>query len=56
VSDKLVIHVASVHQYNADEKTFKTVPGSGGLSTEANALEATYAWDWAQNIWADTLL
>jgi NADH dehydrogenase FAD-containing subunit len=56
VSDKLVIHVASVHQYNADEKTFKTVPGSGGLSNEANALEGTYAWNWAQNIWADTLL
>ena len=56
VSDKLVIHVASVHQFNADEKTFKTVPGSGGLSTEANALEGTYAWNWAQNIWADTLL
>jgi len=56
VSDKLVIHVASMHQYNAEEKTFKTVPGSGGLSTEANALEGTYAWNWAQNIWADTLL
>jgi NADH dehydrogenase FAD-containing subunit len=56
VSDKLVIHVASVHQYNAEEKTFKTVPGSGGLSNEANALEGTYAWNWAQNIWADTLL
>jgi len=56
VSDKLVIHVASVHHFNAEEKTFKTVPGSGGLSTEANALEGTYAWNWAQNIWADTLL
>jgi hypothetical protein len=56
VSDKLVVHVASVHQYNADEKTYKTVPGSGGLSTEANALEGTYAWNWAQNIWADTLM
>ncbi|NDC61585.1 MAG: flavocytochrome C [Betaproteobacteria bacterium] len=56
VSDKQVIHVASVHQYNAEEKTFKTVPGSGGLSADANALEATYAWNWAQNIWADTLL
>ena len=56
VSDKLVIHVASVHQYNVEEKTFKTVPGSGGLSNEANALEGTYAWNWAQNIWADTLL
>ena len=55
VSDKLVVHVASVHQYNAEEKTYKTVAGSGGLSSEANALEGTYAWNWAQNIWADSL-
>ena len=56
VSDNMVVHVASVHQYNAEEKTFKTVPGSGGVSAEANTLEATYAWNWAQNIWADSLL
>ena len=56
VSDKLVVHVASVHQYNAEEKTYKSVAGSGGLSSEANALEGTYAWNWAQNIWADSLL
>ena len=56
VSDKLVVHVASVHQYNTEEKTYKPVPGSGGLSSEANALEGTYAWNWAQNIWADSLL
>lgn len=56
VSDNMVIHVASVHQFNGDEKTYKTVPGSGGVSAEANALEATYAWNWAQNIWADSLL
>ena len=56
VSDNMVIHVASVHQFNVDEKTYKTVPGSGGVSAEANTLEATYAWSWAQNIWADSLL
>jgi NADPH-dependent 2,4-dienoyl-CoA reductase/sulfur reductase-like enzyme len=56
VSDKLVVHVSSVHQYNTEEKTYKTVAGSGGLSAEANALEGTYAWNWAQNIWADSLL
>ena len=56
VSDNMVIHVASVHQFNVDEKTYKTVPGSGGVSAEANTLEATYAWNWAQNIWADSLL
>ena len=56
VTDKLVVHVASVHQYVAAEKTFKTVAGSGGLSTQPNELEGIYAWNWAKNIWADTLL
>jgi NADPH-dependent 2,4-dienoyl-CoA reductase/sulfur reductase-like enzyme len=55
VNDHMVVHVASVHQYLTDEKTYKTVPGSGGLSSEANTLEGTYAWNWAQNIWADSL-
>ena len=56
VNDKLVVHVASVHQYVAAEKTYKTVAGSGGVSSAPNALEGIYAWNWAQNIWADTLL
>ena len=56
VNDKLVVHVASVHQYVAAEKTFKTVAGSGGVSAAPNELEGVYAWNWAQNIWADTLL
>lgn len=56
VNDKLVVHVASVHQYVAAEKTYKTVTGSGGVSSAPNELEGVYAWNWAQNIWADTLL
>lgn len=56
VNDTDVVHVASVHQYVAAEKTFKTVPGSGGLSPAATALEGTYAWGWAKNIWADSLV
>ena len=55
VDNKNVVHVASVHSYVAAEKTFKTVPGSGGLSPAPNELEGIYAWNWAQNIWADTL-
>jgi len=49
------MHVASVHQYDAAEKTMKTVPGSGGVSAAASAAEAGYALGWAENIWADTL-
>jgi sulfide dehydrogenase [flavocytochrome c] flavoprotein chain len=55
VDAKNVIHVASVHEYVAAEKTFKTVAGSGGLSTAPTELEGNYAWNWARTIWADTL-
>jgi sulfide dehydrogenase [flavocytochrome c] flavoprotein chain len=55
VSDEDVVHVASVHRYDAAQKTMVTVPGSGGVSSAANELEGRYALAWARNIWADTL-
>jgi NADPH-dependent 2,4-dienoyl-CoA reductase/sulfur reductase-like enzyme len=55
VSEEDVIHVASVHQYDAAKKTMVTVAGSGGVSSAANELEGRYAMSWARNIWADTL-
>ena len=55
VNAKEVVHVASVHQYITTEKTFKPVPGSGGVSPGPTTLEGVYAWGWAHNIWADTL-
>ena len=55
VTAKDVIHVASVHQYDAADKTFKTVPGSGGVSAGANQIEGRYALSWADNIWHDML-
>ena len=55
VDHRNVIHVASVHEYVAAEKTFKTVAGAGGLSPAPNETEGVYAWNWAQNIWADSL-
>jgi sulfide dehydrogenase [flavocytochrome c] flavoprotein chain len=55
VSPAEVIHVASVHEYVAAEKTFKSIAGSGGVSAVRSELEATYAAGWARNIWADTL-
>ncbi|MBA3773601.1 MAG: FAD-dependent oxidoreductase [Ramlibacter sp.] len=53
VDDKNVVHVASVHEYV--DNTFKTVAGSGGLSTAPTQEEGAYAMTWARNIWADTL-
>jgi len=55
VSARDVIHVASVHAYDAARKTLLVVPGSGGVSQDASAIEGEYAWNWARNIWADTL-
>ena len=49
------MHVASVHQYDAAEKTMKAVPGAGGVSPAASVAEAAIALGWADNIWADTL-
>jgi hypothetical protein len=55
VDGKNVIHVASVHQYDAGEKTMVAVKGAGGLSSGPSEAEGVYAWGWARNIWADTL-
>jgi sulfide dehydrogenase [flavocytochrome c] flavoprotein subunit len=55
VSDKEVIHVASVHQYDAAQNTILPVKGSGGVSSARSELEGAYAWSWARNIWADML-
>ena len=56
VSDTDVVHVASVHKWNAEQKTLVAVQGAGGLTPTANALEGQYAKSWAKNIWADALL
>lgn len=55
VSDKEAVHVASVHRYDAAQKTLVTVPGSGGVSAQRSELEGGYANAWAQNIWSDML-
>jgi NADPH-dependent 2,4-dienoyl-CoA reductase/sulfur reductase-like enzyme len=55
VSADEVIHVASVHQYDADKKTLNPVAGAGGLSPSRNRMEALTGFAWASNIWADML-
>ena len=55
VSDKEVIHVASVHKYDKEKKTMLAVPGAGGLSPEASWQEGITAVAWLHNIMQDTL-
>jgi len=54
-SDREVVHVSSVHRYDAARKTMLAVHGAGGLSPAPNEQEAPYAFGWARNIWADML-
>lgn len=53
VSDKEVIHVASVHAYNSDKRTMEVVKGASGVSTGPSELEGHYAEAWGRNIWND---
>jgi len=55
VSDKDVIHVASVHRYDPEKKTMVVAQGASGVSSAPNQLEGTYAESWGKNIWADML-
>ena len=55
ITDKDVVHVCSVHQYDKEKKTMVAVPGSGGVSPAMSEIEGRYAFSWAKNIWADTL-
>ncbi len=55
VSDKDVIHVASVHKYDGEQRTMVSVKGAGGLSQVANEAEGLMAESWGRNIWNDVL-
>ncbi len=55
VSDREVVHVASVHRYDPAQKTMVAVPGSGGLSPAPSVKEGAFAMGWAHAIWDDML-
>lgn len=55
VSDREVVHVASVHQFDKAKKTMVAVPGAGGLSPAPSVKEGAFAMGWAEAIWDDML-
>jgi sulfide dehydrogenase [flavocytochrome c] flavoprotein chain len=55
VSQKEAIRVSSVHEWEPGQSTLVAVKGSGGVSAARSEAEATYAWNWARTIWADSL-
>lgn len=55
VSDRDVIHVASVHEYDRELRTMVPIEGAGGLSEAANEAEGSIAEAWGANIWNDVL-
>lgn len=55
VSQKEAIRVSSVHDWDPGQGTLVPVKGSGGVSAARSEAEATFAWNWARTIWADSL-
>ncbi|HUF22362.1 MAG TPA: NAD(P)/FAD-dependent oxidoreductase [Burkholderiales bacterium] len=55
VSDRDVVHVASVHAYDREQKTMLIVDGASGVSPGPSTLEGQYAESWGRNIWNDML-
>ncbi|AEG67506.1 NAD(P)/FAD-dependent oxidoreductase [Ralstonia solanacearum] len=49
------MHVATVHRYDATERTMLTVPGAGGLSDAPSVTEGRLAQGWSRAIWSDML-
>jgi NADPH-dependent 2,4-dienoyl-CoA reductase/sulfur reductase-like enzyme len=59
IDDRHAVHVSSVHRWVPEKRTIEPVPGAGGISSQERsswAIEANYAWGWAQTIWADMLV
>ncbi|AJP59132.1 flavocytochrome C [Pandoraea vervacti] len=55
VSATEAMHVASVHRFDASQRTMMPVPGTGGASPRATRDEFALGLAWAQGIWADML-
>ena len=48
INDREAVHIASVHRYDARQKTFLAVPGAGGLSAAKSEIEGNYGVAWAR--------
>jgi sulfite dehydrogenase len=55
ISNRDVVHVASVHRYDPAQKTLVPVKGAGGLSPAISEREAEVAMGWAHSIFSDAL-
>jgi NADPH-dependent 2,4-dienoyl-CoA reductase/sulfur reductase-like enzyme len=55
ITDRAAVHICSVHQYDREQKTLLPVQGAGGLSPQMSEVEGRYAFNWAKNIWEDSL-
>jgi sulfide dehydrogenase [flavocytochrome c] flavoprotein subunit len=55
VSESEATHLASVHRYDAAQKTMVTVQGAGSVSRARSTQDAAEGLKWARDIWADML-
>jgi sulfide dehydrogenase [flavocytochrome c] flavoprotein subunit len=55
INDREAVHIASVHRYDAAQRTFVAVPHAGSVSATKSAREGEYGLAWARAIWTDML-
>jgi NADPH-dependent 2,4-dienoyl-CoA reductase/sulfur reductase-like enzyme len=55
LTDRQAVHIASVHRFDADQRTYLPVEGAGGASSAMSAAEGAAALAWARRTWADML-
>jgi NADPH-dependent 2,4-dienoyl-CoA reductase/sulfur reductase-like enzyme len=55
LTEREAVHIASVHRYDAAQRTYVPVEGAGGVSSAMSRAEGDYALAWARGIWADML-
>ncbi len=55
LDDQNAVHIASVHQYDEREKTYKVLAQSSGVSLQPSEREGKEAHSWAKHLWADIL-
>src|SRR6478736_1492540 len=49
INDREAVHIASVHRYDATQKTFVSVAGAGGVSLAKSVREGDYGFAWGRS-------
>ena len=55
VDEKSAIFVSKVYSFDLKVGTVKPIEGAGGVPSQESVILGKQAYDWAENIWLDSL-